>query len=262
MSTLKRKISAPELAGNLIPATSAVPAGAANRETAKSLTATPLIKPIALPALRGLNFKGLGFTRSRSAPPSPREERRQPVLEKGDNTPATVPEGCLPDETVYSDEEDAKMSESETKDELNFEYRPGPVTPDFSPATPHASFSPPDPVPAPPTIVRIRTGTPLRAPVPLLASSLPPLSASNANPSLAASAVASRSSSPASLEHAIIAERMRRAASGASAAHVPKGARFKSSPLTGERAGVIVAEKVKEDGRIPGEREKDAPDKE
>lgn len=45
-------------------------------------------------------------------------------------------------------------------------------------------------------------------------------------------------------------ERMRRATVGTAATPAPKGARFKSSPLTGDRNGVVVAERVKGDAGV------------
>lgn len=229
----------------------------------KSLTGTPLIKPIALPALKGLNFKGLGFTRSRSAPPTPRDEKQHVVQEKGDNTPATVPEGSLPDETVYNDDDD-KLSDGEV-DVADIPRHTSPEILAPSPAMPHV-VTDHDATFAPTGVARIRHSnvTPLRAPVPIAATSLTPL----ANSSLAAPVVTSRSSSPApSLEQAILAERMRRAAAGPSSTPVPKGARFKSSPLTGDRVGVVVAERVKRSmwegdgpGRTTSEKEKEGPD--
>lgn len=73
---IKRKASAPELSGNVGSSSSGLASilykGA--RDTSKSLAAPPLVKPITLPALRGLNFSRLGFARSRSAPPVPLDE--------------------------------------------------------------------------------------------------------------------------------------------------------------------------------------------
>ena len=254
-STVKRKISAPELASFTVAAT---PMGTSTIEITKSLTATPLAKPS---GLKALNFKGLGFTRSRSAPPTPRDERPQVVPDKGDGTPATVPEGgSLFDETIYGVDDDAKSeARLERSDDIKSSYELQRST-NTSPVHPSLPLRAPD-VPGyiiAPSIVRVRSSNGLiRAPIPVPATALP---------SLLIPPVTSRSSSP-SLEQAIRAERMRRAASGAASTLVPKGARFKSSPLTGERSGVVVADKVRHqlgeaEGRIGSEREKEGPDKE
>jgi metal transporter CNNM len=272
-STVKHKLSAPELAGN---SAAALPAGALNRDMTRSLTATALIKPIALPAsLKGLNFRGLGFARSRSAPPTPRDEKEQVLPDKGDGTPATVPEGSLPDETVINEDEDVKRAEvpddSCQMSKMPYEGNPEQTLP--LPTCPGSSLVNADAGPLLlPGIARIRSNAPIRAPVPIPASALSPPSTVHA-PLAVPAAIVSRSSSP-SLEHAILAERMRRAASGTTGSPVPKGTRFKSSPLTGDWSGVVVAEHVKQDssrramsfgevnGRIPSEKDKEGPDKE
>ncbi|EKM51307.1 uncharacterized protein PHACADRAFT_200129 [Phanerochaete carnosa HHB-10118-sp] len=250
-SSVKRKISAPELAGNPSSIIPSMPLGSTStREMTKPLMATPLIKPT---GLKALNFKGLGFTRSRSAPPSPREERAHVFLDKNDNAaPATVPEGSLLDETIYGADDDTKSEYGlERADDSSFlhEYTSG--APSALPSLPPPVLAAPSPI-VPSSIARMRSiNSPLRAPAPVPATALP---------SLLITPTGSRSSSP-SLEHAIRAERIRRAASGASNTPVPKGTRFKSSPLTGERSGVVVADRVKEHfgdaaNRIGGEKER------
>ena len=255
LSAIKRKISAPELVGNAtstVPTSTATVTGITNREMTKSLMATPLIKPIPLPALKGLNFKGLGFARSRSAPPTPRDERQPSVgQEKGDSTPATVPEGCLPDETLYGEDDyDAKMTSE--LDKIDRASSPEMISASTAPAVlPYTIDTLDIGAHASPGVGRTRSSaavttaaTPLRAPVPVpvSATTLAPL----ANAPLVPPVMTSRSSSPApSLEQAILAERMRRAVAGASSSPAPKGGRFKSSPLTGDRVGVVVAERVK-----------------
>ncbi|KIP04188.1 hypothetical protein PHLGIDRAFT_109923 [Phlebiopsis gigantea 11061_1 CR5-6] len=264
LSAIKRKVSAPELATVGNPNFAISHTTASSREmTTKSLTATPLIKPIALPALKGLNFKGLGFARSRSAPPTPRDGDTHGPTDKGDGAPATVPEGRVPDEKVHSDEEGVRF-EGDNADMNSAARQFGPVLSAPTPMLPSPMVELSEAALIQPSLPRIRhtdhTTTPLRAPVPLVANAMPPLTGTSL-----AVPVSSRSASPApSLEHAIIAERMRRAVTGASTTPVPKGARFKSSPLTGDRFGVVVAEKVKRDMgagglSIPGE-QKEGPD--
>ncbi|KAH9946596.1 DUF21-domain-containing protein [Amylocystis lapponica] len=186
------------------------------------LTPAPFIaRPLAMPALKGINFKSLAFARSRSAPPTPRDEPQS----KGESTPATVPEGILPNPsdveapaiTISTSPTDATTISPEPADTFLTEGQ-------------HAA----GPAPEGPAIARAKS----------------PHSSPSASPGLAVAPAVSgalvppRSPSP-SLEHAILIERKRRAAAGPAGASQPKGARFKSSPLTGERAGVVVAERVR-----------------
>lgn len=261
--TLKPKYSAPELTSS----TATAYATPVPRELTKSPAPSSLLKPIPLPALKGLNFRNLGFARSKSAPPSPREDLRP--LEKDDSLPAVVPEGRIPVDTLFDDDEKTTTYDSRKDDSAPI-ASPGLYRARDDPAIYRRSTDLQQP---PVAKVRI-ANTPIRAPVPVAATT--PFSVW---PAMMLPMAASRSASPApSLEQAILAERMRRVVSGSSTP-APKGARFKSSPLTGDRTGVVVAERVKQrytqsdnghergqnvaemDGRIPNfERDRDGPD--
>lgn len=204
-------------------------------------TSKPILRPIPMPALKTL--KGLAFARSRSAPPTPREDKPpvQHVPEKLCPSMEKIEDGTS---TLYG-----TFDEKDVADEVS--------TPDS--ANPTITY--------PELITCIKSTQPvqIRAPIPVsaTASSPPPTSV------VALSAI-SRSSSPApSLEHAIMVERKRRATAGALSMPPPKGGWFKSSPLTGERNGMVVAERMKripgasdrEEVRISSERDKSSPDK-
>jgi len=227
----------------------------------KSLTATPTMRPTVIPSLRNLNLMGLSLARSRSAPPTPRDSDR-----KGD-LPAhsTVPEGFA----IKEDETPEDMIpplEDNIQNRISLD-----TSPTLTESFPHPIFAttPPQTLERVESATRSKPTVQIRAPDPVIAqasSSVVP------NPNLLYPGI-SRSASPApSLEQAILVERKRRATSGNIASPVPKGARFKSSPLTGGRNGVVVAEKVKrnidaDDGkigdvRIPNEWDKSGPDKE
>ncbi|CAL1702386.1 unnamed protein product [Somion occarium] len=212
----------------------------------KSLTPTPLLRPIPMSGFRALNLKGLGFTRSRSAPPTPRDE----------NPPVDATQSAIGEDSEFAEDNTSTLHGTYEKDIAD---------------EPFAAESGPRGVHYTDSIPRLRPtlwNTPsmqIRAPVPVSATAGP-------IPSnfLFASSAVSRSSSPApSLEHAIMVERKRRATSGASSMPIPKGGRFKSSPLIGGQNGVVVAERVKRtleddrgDIRIPNEKDKSGPDKE
>ncbi|KAI0364646.1 DUF21-domain-containing protein [Pilatotrama ljubarskyi] len=234
--TKRTESSAPQL----------VPSDASNTPTVsptpelpKPSSPPPVVKPIALPALRGLNFKGLGFQRSRSAPPTPRDVKdteKEKVLEQAVTPP--VPEGVA---TVS-----ATTPSVVVVDEKSFKT---PVIDDPQPrAVKSAAPSvviPPESVLAATNISRARSmhgaaGAPGIAVIPVP----PTLNLAFGPPS--------RSASPApSLEQAILVERKRRAASGSGNQSAIKGGWFKSSPLNGgERQGVIVAERVKRDLQV------------
>ena len=125
-------------------------------------------------------------------------------------------------------------------------YSSGQARPNNGNSKPTQSGSLRAPVP-----VRVAIGTGLAPLVPAVMPSLlaPSLISSSRGPAgnATTSTGASSSSSPApSLKEAIRIERLRRATAGNATSPVPKGARFKSSPLTGDRAG-IVAERVKDE---------------
>ncbi len=249
MPSVKRTPSAPNLVSN-------VP---------KHLSAPSIVKPIALPALRGLSLRVPGFQRSRSAPPTPRDPPGALEKEKGANDgtshPPAVPEGVVAPEAIpvcgsvslASAHVGAKEKPAQVivTDE-SAGHPPAPVAaPTPAHASVHAKFVyptptsavviPPESVIAATSIGRARSshghgvapgGVPV-IPVP------PTLNLGFGPPS--------RSASPApSLEQAIRVERKRRAASASGNQTAVKGGWFKSSPLnSGERHGVIVAERVK-----------------
>ncbi|KAL1943716.1 hypothetical protein VTO73DRAFT_4161 [Trametes versicolor] len=189
----------------------------------------PIVKPIAIPALRGLNFRGLSFPRSRSAPPTPRDAvstEKEKVLQE--TAPPSVPEGIvvtpapLPGSTP-----------------VNEKPQPATVLDDpVKPATPQVVI-PADSALAAANIGRSRSIHNSTNPSSIPVIPVPPTLGLAYGPP-------SRSASPApSLEQAILVERKRRAASGSGNASAVKGGWFKSSPLNGERAGVVVAERVR-----------------
>ncbi|KZT63556.1 DUF21-domain-containing protein [Daedalea quercina L-15889] len=226
-----------------------------------------IVRPSALRGLNPLNLRNIGkMSRSRSAPPIPRDE----VVARpkdGDSTPAPVPEGkVLESPQSMRPDQGSSIVVEQTNDTALTGVPEGLTAADTSAA----------PAIVPEVVhvdsqARARTRlSPLHSP-----TSSPPLSPSAITPlpppMLAASSKpSSRSASPSpSLEHVIMLERKRRAASaGAGSMPAPKGLRFKSSPLTGDRTGVIVAEQLKrvkgaseEDGSIPRpEKDKEGPD--
>ncbi|OSD00294.1 DUF21-domain-containing protein [Trametes coccinea BRFM310] len=273
-SAMKRTGSAPQLVSSDTSDATAVSPPDAPRPPAPP----PIVKPIALPALRGLNFKGLGFQRSRSAPPTRDVDPSEKEKVAQDIATPPVPEGIVavsPPPTIL-----------EPAPAVPHERRPQVVIPDDPVArnvksVPPSVVIPPDSILATTNMNRARSihnavgNNPGIAvvPVPPTFSNLgfgPP----------------SRSASPApSLEQAILVERKRRAASGSGNQSAIKGGWFKSSPLnSGDgRSGVIVAERVKRDlltadvperdlggggagyagdVRKPDEKDKEGPDKE
>ncbi|KAI0819743.1 DUF21-domain-containing protein [Trametes gibbosa] len=192
-----------------------------------------IVKPIAIPALRSLNFKGLGFPRSRSAPPTPRDvvsTEKEKVLQ--DTATPPVPEGVAVDQgpPVFVDERPPTTT-------VFVEPVPIPVI---------KTVPPPVVIPAESALAaanmqRSRSVHSPAGPAGIAVIPVPPTLNLGFGPP-------SRSASPApSLEQAILVERKRRAASGSGNQNALKGGWFKSSPLNGGRAGVIVAERVKQD---------------
>ncbi|KAI0349379.1 DUF21-domain-containing protein [Trametes cingulata] len=233
---MKRTGSAPQL----VPSdASDTPTVSPPSDTPKPPPPPPVVKPIALPALRGLNFKGLGFQRSRSAPPTPRDavetEKEKAQQQEADTPP--VPEGVVvaptpasPPSVVIVDENPPKMT----------------VVEDPAPRA-AKSAAPSVVIPADSVLAATNMG---RARSMQGAAAAPGIAVIPVPPTLnLAFGPPSRSASPApSLEQAILVERKRRAASGSGNQSAIKGGWFKSSPLNGgERAGVIVAERVKRD---------------
>lgn len=235
---LKYKGSAPELAGR---DPQALATGIIMpRETMKSLTAVPPMKPPTLSALKGLNFKGLAFSRSKSAPPSPVDEKPPILFDNNAPLAPALPEAIIPEDSSFGKREPTDVAPGFSATEGTFTrplFEPQPRSlSDTSTSIPLSAPQPVKPRPA---------DTVIRAPVPVAASPSVPMQ-HIVNPALILPVAGSRSgSSSPSFEQAIMVERKRRVVSGLSNSPIPKGARFKSSPLTGDRTGVVVAEKVK-----------------
>ncbi|KAH9939784.1 DUF21-domain-containing protein [Epithele typhae] len=227
---LKRTGSAPQLAGSDSSGATAV--------------AKPIpVKPLTIPALRNLSLKVPGFQRPKSAPPVPRDAIAvtEKDKEKVDVTAASVSDG-----TTSPPVQTTVVEAVASTDEVVTPVAPAVPVVSIEPETPGTPTAP-VPVPAAPvTVVRARSthGSGLFPLTPISPGVAP---GAGPNPP-------SRSASPApSLEQAIMVERKRRAASSSGAQAQIKGGWFKSSPLNGERHGVIVAERVKrERGRSVG----------
>lgn len=248
---LKRRGSAPQLTA--VDQDRAISTSIIEAAKPKAQSTTPVLKPTALPALKTLNFKG--FTRSRSAPPTPRDEKEKALTEKveGSITPVTVPEGVVLDQDItdilekpstlsaLSVETVAPLTKTKSlfvTPDTHVPAPPSPPSPPLPPAVviPATSVGPTIVGAKPKPVSNLQTST--HAPIPVIPTA-PLLGLSLVPPS--------RGGSPApSLEQAILIERKRRAAASTSQP-VPKGARFKSSPLTGDRNGVVVAERVRRD---------------
>lgn len=223
LPTLKRRGSAPQLT---------------DPADLPMMNAAQQYKPNLMPGL----FNRLAFTRSRSAPPTPRDgaENLSDNTEKvGEGAPAEPDSDGIHARTVPN------IVDYVAEEELQ------PFTgPDLiSPQSPGYPSFPEPALPKTKVVHHSLAITPLRAPVPIPATrAASPLTSSLAYPDM----THSMQSTP-SLEQAILVERQRRAVSGSSASPVPKGGRFKSSPLIGERNGVVVAEKIKRGGVVRGE---------
>ncbi|KAJ6520542.1 hypothetical protein C8R45DRAFT_955523 [Mycena sanguinolenta] len=251
---------------------------------------TPVKGPT--PILKPLSLKGLNFLRSRSAPPTPREPNA-PTPIVAENSSQAGGDGSDAVTNVLTQPIPAVIVERNT---------PSP-TPSLTPTVPDE--------PAPPTPVELKKPAPvhpnplgLAAPVPHVgnlsrsASPAPSLEAIllDRKRRLGAAATAPGTiGSPAPMSTASVNVNANVPSvaitpagvlgAGAAARVVPtpfKGTRFKSSPLWGgERAGVVIAEQVKEqmggggefevsdqetmlgveEGRIPDEKDKEGPDK-
>ncbi|GBE85783.1 hypothetical protein SCP_0803050 [Sparassis crispa] len=188
----------------------------------KSLISLTAMKPMG--TLRALNLKGLSFTRSRSAPPSPREQTHQKG--EGRYTPATVLEDTV---SVVEGSPDIDLSDDGTIFSSPYVGAEVAVASHERQDLPSITVTSPSGSGLPSSSPRSKTVQNFISPGAVVPQSV--------------NVTAPRSSSP-SLEQAILIERMRRAAAGVSQAG-PKGARFKSSPLSGERSGVIPAETVR-----------------
>lgn len=288
-STLRKKVSAPQLAvtdtsqtGTPQTMEASLPSSTVEGQPNRSLTSTPVLRPIAL--------KGLSFitNRSRSAPPTPHDAKAASAT-----SPATVSEAAVsassPRATspviAESISNQGSTTLSPLTPALEDDERGENQIPDVSDLEtivdlPHLTFS---------TSQEEVDSDHRRVKQP------PPNAIPPAN-SLPGSVAASRSGSPAPPLEVILLDRKRRLAASGSQAAPPgpstpaanasalanprvgtplgmKGQRFKSSPLGGgERTGVVVAEKVREelirsqrgsqeDVRIPDGKDKSGPDK-
>ncbi|KAI0086786.1 hypothetical protein BDY19DRAFT_329289 [Irpex rosettiformis] len=230
---LKHKGSAPELASN------AVQGGSGKKPLRRSSANAPN-KP-ALSALRNLNFKGLGFSRSVSAPPSPSEDKAVAFFSADDKVTVTVQEAAVDEEgSTFSKEKgfDGEITEMDVADAAPLANVPVGVSG-------QPTILAPQPLPPNVNVLKPIFDTSIHAPIPVNASaSALPSTNRIINPALILPYARNPSPSP-SFEQAIMVERKRRAVAGSSSASIPKGTRFKSSPLTGDRGGVVVAERVK-----------------
>lgn len=239
--SLKRRGSAPQLTDHVT--FTNLNAIQAIIQTPKPAPSTPLLRPMAMPGLRSLGLNRLNFTRSRSAPPTPRDKIDNDVdpMEKLDLAPPTVPEGVVVPSiatvVLPSSSQDLETHLTDTRQETP------PVLSLSDLAIPEAAATKNKPAHHGILIA------PIRAPVPVSATT----TSSAPSTSLLYPDLSHGTSPSPSLEQAILVERKRRAASGTSSSPAPKGGRFKSSPLTGERNGVVVAEKVKRTAFVEGE---------
>ncbi|KAI0739436.1 hypothetical protein C8Q80DRAFT_1198681 [Daedaleopsis nitida] len=236
---LKRMGSAPQLAPTVSDssAETAVP-----REVSKSVP--PLVKPKALPALRGLNFKLPGLQRSRSAPPTPRDDvgvsEKEKVGQDGIIYPPPLLEGIETPQVIVTSLKQVQVQVPVQVDSPPSFVPVSALAPTPVKAISQSVSSAAAPAESPPiasqTASRSRVGPPH-----------PPAAPAAAGGGLGAPVIAS----PApSLEQAILVERKRRAQSASGNQTALKGGWFKSSPLNGgERHGVVVAEQVKR-GRL------------
>ncbi|THU82607.1 DUF21-domain-containing protein [Dendrothele bispora CBS 962.96] len=260
-----------------------VPSQSQNQDNPSTLPiadASFLPPALTKPALRPLSLKGLNFLRSRSAPPSPRD--------------ITAPaEDAIP----------GTMNIKTTS-------RGGPPSIIIEQYTPTSTPSVLPPEESSLRNVELKAPTPIVAPIPKVTIVQPVPTAKLSN-----GAASSRSTSPSPSLEAILLDRKRRVVTGGSGGSpsvvasapgsvsnllvhpgnvppsvpggrvgAPKGTRFKSSPLVGERGGVVVAEQIKQsfvpngpgdssggdnaivmqdeaDERISREKQKEGPDK-
>ncbi|KAJ7575985.1 hypothetical protein C8J56DRAFT_974264 [Mycena floridula] len=192
-----------------------------------------------LPVLKPLALKGLGFLRSRSAPPTPRDANKS----LASNLPAQGPDTVAQSTIIPRTHSQSQMVALE----------PGsPVTPPqiIIESASNKFFVQDESNPTTPTEDK-------SVKLPLNDSTTP----TSQFPNIAAAAAISRSSSP-TLEAFLLERKRRLTGSPVSTAAVPAASsisvassvrpagsikgRFKSSPLVGERTGVVVAETVLE----------------
>jgi metal transporter CNNM len=210
LPSLKRKVSAPQLSTHPDALRPAPPAPLTQRSS--SVSGTPVQRPIAIPAFKGLSFL---TGRSRSAPPTPRDGN-------GGRTPAARP-----------------TTTTATTPDTNYEKL---KKPEASADTADGDVKPPEIVIAPPPVDMPATPAPAYVPLFPAGTGSPPLPPVVVAPTTATTAIddpararqgasaIARSTSPGpSLSEALL--RARRPAS----AHIvgSKGTRFKSNPLGG-----------------------------
>ena len=202
LPSLKRKGSAPQLSTRPVTLRPVPPAQAAQRSS--SVSGTPVLRPIAIPAFKGLSFL---TGRSRSAPPVPRDGnvRRTPSAQP---TPSTAPQ--------TNDDEKLKSEAFVSVDTPEIVIAPPPLD---LPATPAPAYLP---------LFATTTTTTTTGPTtpPAVA---PPIEGARQG---AGSSAASRSTSPGpSLSEALLRARRPASAHIAGSNHHAKGTRFKSNPL-------------------------------
>ncbi|KAI0259761.1 hypothetical protein BC834DRAFT_974002 [Gloeopeniophorella convolvens] len=228
---LKRKGSAPQLSARPDAAHPAL-APAQPTQRSPSVGGTPVLRPIAIPALKGLSFL---TGRSRSAPPVPRDTVL-PAAAAAAAAAAAPPPPIFP---PPPGDEKEKIS-----------------TPDDSPRIDEKA---PEIVLSPPPLTDL-PATPAPAYLALPAPAAPPAAPDDAARMRQATAAASRSASPApSLSEALL--RARRPAAHAAGAAAAKGSRFKSSPLgVAEHVLRLGEPQTQAQAHIPEERDREGPD--
>lgn len=292
-SILRKKASAPQLLVTDSPQIMDVsmPSSSVEGPPSRSLTTTPVLMPI---ALKGLSFLN---SRSRSAPPTPRDQQPSASIPgtatDGTTTPSSPPRTTSPPIIAESNSLQSSMMLTPLTPAIEDEEREAVQSPSMPTVIPEAIIDSLPPIPLEDAAASTVDNAAKKS------KSLP-TGAVPTTSIVPGSVAASRSGSPAPPLEAILLDRKRRlvAAGGiqivpppsivlpvpASGGPVPansrvstpisvKGQRFKSSPLGGgERTGVVVAEKLKEnlvlshtgsqeDVRIPDDKDKAGPDK-
>ncbi|KAF7347244.1 CNNM transmembrane domain-containing protein [Mycena venus] len=243
---------------------------------------TPILKPLSL--------KGLNFLRPRSAPPTPREPNA--------NLPAAIANAASEGSTIVTSSQAADFVAQPIPAVIVERNTPSP-TPSLTPTVPDepADVKKPVPVHGQPPPLGLGASLPHVAgnvsrsvsPAPSLEAILLDRKRRLGAAANAPGTIGSPAVSSVNLPSGVVGGAGGvgvPAGAGAQARIVPvavKGTRFKSSPLGGgERMGVVVAEQVKEqmsggsgelevsdpetmlgveEGRIPGEKDKEGPDK-
>jgi metal transporter CNNM len=215
--SLKRKGSAPQLSTHpdtLRPVTPARPT-----QRSSSVSGTPILRPIAIPAFKGLSFLA---GRSRSAPPIPHDGNGRRTVSVQPTAPETINDEKLKPEASV----DAFTTSSDEK-------------------LPEIVIVPPVDIPAAPAYLPLTIATP--APVPV---SVGPID----DPARARQG-ASRSTSPGpSLSEALLRARRPASAHISGSNLATKGTRFKSSPLgVAEHVLRLVEQQQQTQARAPEE---------